>query len=166
MLITCTVDGCDRPSRGTRFCPMHWARLKRHGDLDGLFPQGSPFERLMRRVVKQPDGCWIFTGATKNGYAAVGAGGKHGGSVYGHRIAYEAVKGPIPADTPRLHHLCEVRRCVNPDHLVPTTASAHALEHGLGQDVCPNCGWSDWYLRPDTGGRWCRECRRRKRRRR
>lgn len=29
---TCTVDGCDRPSRARGWCKMHWHRWRRHGD--------------------------------------------------------------------------------------------------------------------------------------
>lgn len=37
-----------------------------------------------------------------------------------HRVYYESRVGDIPCDR-QLHHRCEVRACVNPDHLEPVT---------------------------------------------
>ena len=63
-------------------------------------------------------GCWLWTGATTNsGYGSLWVhDGIHRKKVGAHRIAYEAVHGPIP---PKLtvDHKCKVKRCVNPAHL-------------------------------------------------
>lgn len=118
----------------------------------------DPLVRLMAKVVKESGGCWIWHGATKNGYAHVGEGqGWH----YGHRLSYERHVGPIPPGF-RVHHRCETPACVNPDHLEPVSAAEHAQEHGLGLPQCRTCGSSDWYRRPD-GQRRCRGCRRERR---
>jgi hypothetical protein len=45
-----------------------------------------------------------------------------------HRFAYEQLVGPVPARY-ILHHTCEVRRCVNPEHLEPLTRGEHAKRH-------------------------------------
>lgn len=37
-----------------------------------------------------------------------------------HRVVYEMVREPVPAEL-QLDHLCRVRACVNPDHLEPVT---------------------------------------------
>ena len=142
---------------------MHYSRLRRHGTTEGKYPQGDPFDRLMRSVDKgAPGGCWIYVGGTtKNGYAVVGEG--RNGWHYGHRLSYQRLVGPIPKGH-RLHHECETPLCVNPDHLKPTTAKSHAIEHGLGLGRCARCGADDWYLRPDNGARQCRSCRRERRR--
>lgn len=157
---TCEADGCGKPTKAARLCPMHYARMQRHGTLDGLYQQGDPFDRLMRRVEQTKDGCWLWRGkGTKNGYAAVGHDNR---SLYGHRLVYERLVGPIPPGV-RLHHECEQPRCVNPAHLHPVTASEHSRAHGLGVGPCRLCGANDWYIRGDTGQRQCRECRRRRR---
>ena len=160
---TCSVDGCEKPALTKGLCSMHYTRLRRHGTLDGLHPQGDPLDRLMAKVEKEPDGgCWIYVGRnTKNGYAVVGEG--RAGWHYGHRLAYERLVGPIPSGQ-RLHHSCENPRCVNPSHLSPSTAAEHARHHGLGDGPCKACGAEDWYTRKDNGSRQCRECKRRRRR--
>ena len=43
---------------------------------------------------------------------------------YVHRVAYEAVKGPIP-EGHEIHHRCRVRSCFNPEHLVAITRGEH-----------------------------------------
>ena len=56
-----------------------------------------PFDRLMQRVDKHADGCWQFTGAlTADGYSRIYVGGgRH--MQEGHRVAYEALIGPVRA---------------------------------------------------------------------
>ena len=68
------------------------------------------------------NGCWEWTGAlNKRGYPS-GAGETGTRGLPAHRIAYEWMVGPIPADS-ELDHLCRNRRCVNPHHLEPVTHS-------------------------------------------
>lgn len=90
-------------------------------------------------------GCWVFLGATQTrGYGSVAIGG--GRSGLAHRVAYEALVGPIPAGL-TLDHLCEVKRCVNPTHLEPVTraenvrrhAERHRGSHYCDQLHCPRC---------------------------
>lgn len=79
----------------------------------------SPIERILTRVEPQLDGCWLYIG----GYS--GAGGHVRLSVNRrkeqvHRVAFEALVGPIPEGLV-VRHTCDVPRCVNPDHLLPGT---------------------------------------------
>lgn len=62
------------------------------------------------------DGCWLWTGPlSAYGYGMIRTGGR-GAYVYAHRLAWELHHGPIPAGLFVLHR-CDVRDCVNPDHL-------------------------------------------------
>lgn len=83
-------------------------------------PLASILAEILTRVTFPDDGstCWIWTGAIHaNGY---GAKRVHGRLYKVHRLAYEAVAGPIPAGLD-LDHLCHVRACCNPNHLEPVT---------------------------------------------
>ena len=64
--------------------------------------------------VEKGDGCWLWTGAKHGGgYGAFWDGVR---MVTAHRFAYELCVGPIPDGLYALHH-CDVRPCVNPEHL-------------------------------------------------
>lgn len=66
------------------------------------------------QVVVDANGCWIWQGAIKsNGYGNVIVEGR---TVLAHRRAWEQRHGPVPAGLCVLHH-CDVRACVNPEHL-------------------------------------------------
>ena len=62
--------------------------------------------------------CWVWQRALSDtGYGTAYENGKYLGA---HRLYYLRHKGEIPAGL-ILHHLCEVRPCVNPEHLKPVT---------------------------------------------
>jgi len=70
--------------------------------------------RIFDRVEHGPGNCWLYTGGLQSsGYGIVSLNGK---SVGTHRLAYELKVGPIP-DGMCVLHRCDVRRCINPDHL-------------------------------------------------
>jgi hypothetical protein len=58
-------------------------------------------------------GCHIWHGSLLNGYGNLRYQGRNGQA---HRFAWTLRHGPIPAGM-ILCHRCNVRRCVNPDHL-------------------------------------------------
>lgn len=79
------------------------------------------------KVFKTED-CWFWCGAKNpKGYGLFYANGKQRGA---HRIAYELLKGPIPAGM-TLDHLCRVRPCVNPAHVEVVTNRENVLR-GVG----------------------------------
>lgn len=75
------------------------------------------FERFMSKVLKT-DSCWLWQGSlNKYGYANFYLK-KNGKSfiAVGSRASWEHFNGPIPEGLCALHK-CDVRNCVNPDHL-------------------------------------------------
>jgi hypothetical protein len=66
--------------------------------------------------------CWEWTAALNRGYGRyhyVGA----------HRYSYEFYRGTIPRGL-ELHHCCENKACVNPDHLALVTPKEHTTIDG------------------------------------
>jgi hypothetical protein len=75
-----------------------------------------PQDWFWRQVREVADGCWLWTGHRQtNGAGQVTGHGRRG--VLAHRFAYELARGPIPTAT-QIQHMCGVRLCCNPDHLV------------------------------------------------
>lgn len=76
-------------------------------------------------------GCWLWQRAINSaGYGAVSRNGKKGRGA--HRVYYEEHRGPIPAGMV-IDHLCNVRRCVNPDHMVVTTQAGNVRRSGAAK---------------------------------
>jgi len=74
-------------------------------------------------------GCWEWT-ASKNyfGYGRIGGeGGRKGGTLKAHRVAWQIFYGTIPAGLCVLHK-CDVASCVNPDHLWLGTKRDNTLD--------------------------------------
>ncbi len=106
-------------------------------------------------------GCWLWKGTIGNdGYGQFWLKPKKWRA---HRIAYETLVSPVPADLV-IDHLCRNRVCVNPAHLEPVTVRENLLRgetlaaKWLARAVCSK-GHSlkEAYLRKD-GTRRCRIC--------
>ena len=74
--------------------------------------------------------CWIWQGGRgADGYGLTRHGTASNRKAQGaHRFYYQREYGPLP-DSLDLHHRCEVRLCVNPTHLEPTTEAEHLRHH-------------------------------------
>lgn len=70
-------------------------------------------ERFMQHVNKTEE-CWLWTGSIlkKSGYGRIDIKRKH---YKAHRLSYELFKGSL--NDLHVCHTCDVRHCVNPDHL-------------------------------------------------
>lgn len=69
----------------------------------------------MAMAMPEPNsGCLLWLRAVDgHGYGYVRAGGK---PICAHRVAWTAVRGPIP-DRMHVCHKCDVPSCINPSHL-------------------------------------------------
>jgi hypothetical protein len=86
-----------------------------------------------RRIVKYvvtSNGCWQWQGPyNKEGYGTTGINGR---TIPAHRWIWRQQRGKIPRGLV-LHHRCENRGCVNPDHLELKTRGEHVTLHFKGK---------------------------------
>lgn len=91
---------------------------------------------LMERSIPEPNtGCWLWLGSLNDkGYAKTGAKSPR----TGHEVAANLRRGPVPPGMER-DHICNVRCCVNPDHVRYLTHADNLrrIIH-LPKEVCPH----------------------------
>jgi hypothetical protein len=81
--------------------------------------------RIQKRLQKVESGCWLYTGHIHPfGYVQISY---HSQRERAHHIVYRATKGPIP-DGMVVMHSCDVRHCLNPDHLSLGTQSENIID--------------------------------------
>ena len=126
-------------------------------------------ERIALRT-RQDGECIVWTGAiATNGYGRFWIDGTHRPA---HRVAYEAVHGPVPSEL-HMDHLCRNRACVRVDHLEPVTCRENILRgEGLAAENAQKTHClRDHPLTGDNlfidsqGKRQCRACYRERKRR-
>lgn len=90
-----------------------------------------------RAVQVLPSGCIIWTGTVDaKGYSRIASGGT---VMRGHRLAYEQAFGPIPEGM-HICHKCDVRSCINPDHLFCGTHADNMADKARKGRVVPMIG--------------------------
>jgi hypothetical protein len=114
----CSVPGCRRHARARGFCSTHYWRHRTGRPLEPPVTKhvaGSIAKRTRARVkIDKETGCHLWTGfRNADGYGRIAVGPGHR---LVHRVAWEAVHGTIPEGM-ILMHICDNRRCCNPEHL-------------------------------------------------
>lgn len=113
--------------------------------------------RFEAKFIPVPEsGCWLWLGALgRKGYGRFHYKGRN---VIAHRLAYKALRGPIPRGQ-QLDHKCRTTCCVNPWHLEALTDRAHRAR---GIEQRPNCKrghpFAGVNLVTFRGKRYCRTC--------
>ena len=141
-----------------------WVRIRRMARMHNI-------DRFVAKLEVDENGCWLWQGAlTKQdrpgggGYPRFKQGQK---TVLAHRLSYQEWVGPL-VEGMEIDHSCNVRSCVNPDHLIQVTPRQNASRVVRPNSLKTHCPEGHQYTidntyireNPRTGGtfRTCREC--------
>ena len=97
---------------------------------NGVQYRGKPKEQLYDNIVKNPTtGCWLWQGAIfkTSGYGQFNNRALQKCPTTAHRASWEIHNGPIPEGKMVLHK-CDIRLCVNPEHLYTGNNSDNMID--------------------------------------
>lgn len=108
-----------------------------------LVPPAHEQERLLRALVANGDGCWLWPGRARKGRgrASIAVAGRRV-DVDVHRAVFVLMVGPI-APGHLVSQICGEPRCARPEHLYLITPR-QLFERGVAAGrIRPLCGWVD-----------------------
>lgn len=167
MAATCSIDDCSGKHYAHDWCEKHYRRWQRVGDPRGSTAiRGGDAGRFRSFYEADPvTGCHLWTKyVDRDGYARFWAQGK---KWYGHVWAWTQKHGPVPEGKQLDHFRCDTERCVNDEHVRPTTPLENNLR-SQGIAACnaakEECDSGHAFTPENTywwrGKRYCRTCRR------
>lgn len=126
---------------------------QQHGRMSGM-------DLLSRIAVDPVTDCHNWMGARSLGYGIIEAPGYRARGdrrvLMAHRVMYEMAHGFTDAE--HVHHRCENKKCVNPEHLQPLTQQENnRLAYSTYRDGTCERGHSD-IRTTKTGRHYCRTC--------
>lgn len=93
-------------------------------------------ERIQSHILIAENGCWNWTAAlSHNGYGRVWTGVRNRAA---HRYIYELLVALVDGRL-QLDHLCQNRKCVNPEHLEPVTSKENLRRSGHANRLKTHC---------------------------